>query len=83
MRRREKEREEEEEEKGLLGALFGGRLERLPAEQTLKWRLPQLQSSTPIVGGFKPGQVEPWGRRRREGRMLTIRDLDSFHLTFR
>ena len=46
---------EECDEKSLLGALSGGRLEQLPAEQTLKWRLPQLQSSTSIVGGFKPG----------------------------
>ena len=30
----------------------------------LPWRLPQLQSSTSIAGGFKPGQEEPWGRRR-------------------
>ena len=35
---------------GLLGALFGGRLESLPAEQTLEWRLPLLQN---IEGGFK------------------------------
>ena len=34
----------------MLGALSGGRLECLPAEQTLKWRLPQLQN---IEGGFK------------------------------
>ena len=37
MRRKEKEREEEEKKKrGLLGALFGGRLEQLPAEQTFE-----------------------------------------------
>ena len=45
----------EETKKGLLGALSGGRLEKLPAEQTLRWRLPQLQSSRSIEGGFKPG----------------------------
>ena len=44
-RRRRRRRRKE----GLLGALC------LPAEQTLEWRLPQLQSSTSIVGGFKPG----------------------------
>ena len=36
MRRKEKEREEEEKKRGLLGALFGGRLEQLPAEQTFE-----------------------------------------------
>ena len=34
---------------GLLGALFGGRLESLLAEQTLDWRLPRLQNTE---GGF-------------------------------
>ena len=47
--------EGEESEEKSLKSLLGGRLEQLPAEQTLKWRLPQLQSSTSIVGGFKPG----------------------------
>ena len=35
---------------GLLGALLGGRLESLPAEQTLDWRLPRLQN---IEGGLR------------------------------
>ena len=51
----EGEESKEKSLKSLLGALSEGRLEQLPAEQTLKWRLPQLQSSTSIVGGFKPG----------------------------
>ena len=46
---------EECDEKSLLGALSGGRLEQLPAEQTPRWRLPQLQSLRSIEGGFKPG----------------------------
>ena len=68
---------------GFAGSPQGGRLEQLLAEQTPEWRLPQLQSSTTIGGGFKPGQEEPWGRRRRDGRTLTIGDLGSFPLAFR
>ena len=85
MRRKEKEREGgERSRRGVCWepSLEGGWNNCRPSKP-LNWRLPQLQSSTSRAGGFKPGQEEPWGGRRRDGRTLTIGDLGSFPLAFR
>ena len=50
--------EKEEKRRGGSAGMFDSQ-----AKQTLEWRLPQLQSSTSIVGGFKPGQEEPLGEK--------------------